>query len=259
MRRDVRELGGAWREFQRHTVTAPSEALARHVERYWAVTWEYERPYRQLVVPLPNVHLSFRDGRAELHGPSSSHAFRELAGAGSVFGVAFRPGMFRPFLGAPVSGLRDRVVDAATVFGPDLPEPEVDAVERFLLEHLKGMRPDTRAETSVPDTDPQADLAYRVVTAIADDTGVTRIDEIARRFGLSVRGVQRLFADYVGIGPKWVVRRYRLHEITERLAEDADIDWAALAAALGYADQAHLSRDFRKIFGEPPTHYAQRY
>lgn len=263
MRRDVRELGGAWREFQRHTFTAPSDTLARYVERYWAVTWEYERPYRQLVVPLPNVHLTFRDGRAELHGPSSSHAFRELAGTGSVFGVAFRPGMFRAFLGAPVAGLRDRVVDAATVFGPDLPEPEVDAVEWFLLAHLTGRRSDTPrkadTETSVPDTDPQADLAYRVVTAIADDTGMTRVDEIARRFGMSVRGLQRLFADCVGLGPKWVVRRYRLHEITELLAEGAEIDWAALAADLGYADQAHLSRDFRKIFGEPPTSYAQRY
>ncbi|MGY0497852.1 helix-turn-helix domain-containing protein [Nocardia sp. FBN12] len=55
------------------------------------------------------------------------------------------------------------------------------------------------------------------------------------------------------------MRRYRLHEVTERLADGVEIDWAALAAALGYADQAHLSRDFRTIFGEPPTRYAQRY
>ncbi|MFD3747009.1 helix-turn-helix domain-containing protein [Nocardia sp. NPDC058633] len=88
---------------------------------------------------------------------------------------------------------------------------------------------------------------------------MTRVDALAQRFGLSMRGMQRLFAEYVGVGPKWVVRRYRLHEVTERLAHGAEIDWAALAAELGYADQAHLSRDFRAIFGEPPTRYAQRY
>jgi AraC-like DNA-binding protein len=71
--------------------------------------------------------------------------------------------------------------------------------------------------------------------------------------------LQRLFADYVGIGPKWVIRRFRLHEVTERLAAGADIDWAALAAELGYADQAHFVRDFRAMFGEPPTWYAERY
>ncbi|MFC8385384.1 helix-turn-helix domain-containing protein [Nocardia sp. NPDC057272] len=47
--------------------------------------------------------------------------------------------------------------------------------------------------------------------------------------------------------------------VTERLADGVEIDWAVFAADLGYADQPHLSRDFRKIFGEPPTHYAQRY
>ncbi|WP_218717304.1 AraC family transcriptional regulator [Nocardia sp. MH4] len=247
MERDPRELGGAWRAAQQHTFADPSGEPARYVARYWSVTWEYERPYRQLVVPLPNVHLSLRDGRAEVHGPSSSHVYRELSGAGSVFGVAFRPGMFRPFLGGPVAELRDRTVDAATVFGRELPvAADVDSVERFLVERL-------------PAPDPQAELAARVVDAIAGDIEVTRVEAIADRFGLSVRGLQRMFAEYVGLGPKWVVRRYRLHEITERLAGGVVIDWAATAADLGYADQAHLSRDFRRIFGEPPTRYAQRY
>jgi AraC-like DNA-binding protein len=74
-----------------------------------------------------------------------------------------------------------------------------------------------------------------------------------------VRGVQRLFAEYVGIGPKWVIRRYRLHEVTERMAAGGEIDWAALAADLGYADQGHFIRDFKNMFGEPPTWYARRY
>ncbi|MEV6219143.1 helix-turn-helix domain-containing protein [Nocardia sp. NPDC051833] len=247
MERDPRELGGAWRAAQRHTFAEPSGEPARYVARYWSVTWEYERPYRQLVVPLPNVHLSFRDGRAEVHGPSSAHVYRELSGTGSVFGVAFRPGMFRPFLGGPVARLRDRTIDATAVFGAALPTiADVDTVERFLRAHLPG-------------PDPRADLAARVVAAIAQDIEVTRVETIADRFGLSVRGLQRLFAEYVGLGPKWVVRRYRLHEITERLAGGTEIDWAGTAAELGYADQAHLSRDFRRIFGEPPTRYAQRY
>lgn len=67
------------------------------------------------------------------------------------------------------------------------------------------------------------------------------------------------FAEHVGIGPKWVIRRYRLHEVTERMAAGADLDWAALAAELGYADQAHLARDFKALFGEPLTHYAERW
>jgi transcriptional regulator GlxA family with amidase domain len=43
---------------------------------------------------------------------------------------------------------------------------------------------------------------------------VTRVERLAGELGLSMRGLQRLFAEYVGIGPKWVIRRYRLHEVT---------------------------------------------
>jgi AraC-like DNA-binding protein len=56
-----------------------------------------------------------------------------------------------------------------------------------------------------------------------------------------------------------VIRRYRLHEVTERMARGETADWARLAAELGYADQAHLTRDFTSLFGEPPTAYARRY
>ena len=82
---------------------------------------------------------------------------------------------------------------------------------------------------------------------------------LAGELGLSKRGLQRLFAEYVGIGPKWVIRRYRLHEVTARMAAGGAIDWAVLAADLGYADQGHFIRDFKSMFGGPPTWYALRY
>ena len=98
-----------------------------------------------------------------------------------------------------------------------------------------------------------------MVDLIQRDPSVARVDALAAAVSTSVRSLQRLFAEHVGVGPKWVIRRYRLHEITERMSEGIGIDWAALAADLGYADQAHLTRDFTDLFGEPPTAYARRY
>jgi AraC-like DNA-binding protein len=91
------------------------------------------------------------------------------------------------------------------------------------------------------------------------DRGTTRVDRLAARCDTGVRRLQRLFAEHVGVGPRWVIRRYRLREVTERLETGDTVDWAGLAAELGHADQAHLSRDVRALFGEPPTHYARRY
>lgn len=247
MARDVRELGSAWRRYQRHAYPNPSPDLARYVARYWVVSWHYREPYRQKIVPYPNVQLTLSDGDATVHGPTAGYRIKVLDGTGGVFGVEFRSGCFRPFLGRSVSSLAERSVDAREIFGPDLPEsPDVPVVEEFLRARL-------------PEPDPRADQAARIVETIVAEPGITRVDLLADRAGLSVRAMQRLFAEYVGIGPKWVIRRYRLHEVTERLAAGGSIDWAALAIELGYADQAHFVRDFRAMFGESPTWYARRY
>lgn len=225
----------------------PSTDLAGLVARYWVVEWRYDRPYRQLIVPYPNVHLSFVDGRpAEVHGVSSGHVFKELDGTGRVFGVAFHPGVFRPFLGGPVQSITDRSIPAATVFDGLPGHPDVPAVEDVLRRNL-------------PEPDPRARQAADVVNLIVEDPRMTRVDVLADEVGSSVRQLQRLFAEHVGVGPKWVIRRYRLREVTERMEAGGRIDWAALAADLGYADQPHFVRDFTAMFGETPTRYAERY
>jgi AraC-like DNA-binding protein len=247
VQRDARELGSAWTRSQRHAFPEPSPELAPYVARYWVVHWDYAEPYRQKIVPYPNVQLTFHGGEAHVNGVVSGHQTKVLDGVGSVFGVAFRPGVFRPFLGRSVSTISDRVLDATDVFGPDLPTTvDVPTVERLLLDRL-------------PAPDPKAFAAADAVDLVATDPDVTRVETLADAVGASVRGLQRLFAEHVGIGPKWVIRRYRLHEVTQRMAAGGEIDWAALAADLGYADQGHFIRDFRAMFGETPTHYAARY
>ncbi|MBE1487458.1 helix-turn-helix domain-containing protein [Plantactinospora soyae] len=247
MARDVRELAGAWTKYQRHAFPEPSPALAPYVELYWVVSWEYAEPYRQLIVPYPRVHLTFRNGRATVQGVSSRHEIRVLAGVDGVLGVAFRPGCFRPFLGASVSSITDRALDAAEIFPGEFPDPlDVPTVERYLLSRR-------------PEPDARAESVAEIVATIAANPTINRVDALADDLGMTVRGLQRLFAEYVGIGPKWVIRRYRLREVTERLERGEPVDWATLAAELGYADQAHFARDFKKMFGESPTWYAERY
>jgi AraC-like DNA-binding protein len=82
-----------------------------------------------------------------------------------------------------------------------------------------------------------------------------RVAEVAARHHVSERTLQRLFAAYVGIGPKWVLQRYRLHEAVEQLQARREIDWARLALELGYYDQAHFTRDFRSLVGRTPAQY----
>jgi AraC-like DNA-binding protein len=257
--RDAREVRGAWASFQRHAYLDPDADLAPFVSHYWFAAWNLigQAPYRQLIVPAPHVHLSFLYATPALvRGVHRRHLFRVLEGEGRVFGVAFRPGCFRPFLGYRVSAITDRSVDARQVFGPDVPECALAeateeaamarVVQRFLRAHL-------------PRRDPAADDVAGIVARIAAEPELTRVDTLADTVGTGVRRLQRLFAEHVGVGPKWVIRRYRLSEVTDRLGKGEVIDWTRLAAELGYADQAHFTRDFRAMVGESPTRYAERY
>ncbi|RFU82844.1 AraC family transcriptional regulator [Streptomyces triticagri] len=135
--------------------------------------------------------------------------------------------------------------DAALVLDPEDDQARVAALDAFLL--ARG-----------PTPDPRADLAVELAERIRSESTALRVGTLARDAGLSVRSLQRLFAAYVGVGPKWVVLRHRIHQALEHAESAADVDWAALAADLGYADQAHLVRDFTATVGVPPTAYAPR-
>jgi AraC-like DNA-binding protein len=63
-------------------------------------------------------------------------------------------------------------------------------------------------------------------------------------------------AAHVGIGPKWVINRNRMHEAIVRVQAGNAVSWAALAQELGYFDQAHFITDFRKLVGETPSSFA---
>lgn len=98
-----------------------------------------------------------------------------------------------------------------------------------------------------------ADLVERV----EEDTSLVRAEQLADLAGVSLRTLQRRFHTHVGIGPKWVVQRCRLLDVTSAAHGGVDVDWADLAHRLGYADQSHLIRAFTRLVGHPPAAYAR--
>ncbi|MGH8776520.1 MAG: helix-turn-helix domain-containing protein [Jiangellaceae bacterium] len=90
------------------------------------------------------------------------------------------------------------------------------------------------------------------------DRSLGRVGQVAARFDLPVWRLQRLFAEHVGVTPKWVLMRSRLHDATDAVADEMQPDWARLAAELGYYDQAHLIRAFKAAIGMTPVEYVRR-
>ena len=107
----------------------------------------------------------------------------------------------------------------------------------------------------MPEADPNVARAGKLVERILSEPEIRTVDDLSRRTGTSARSLQRLFGEYVGASPKWVIRRYRLHELIEKFNSGATLNWAQLALDLGYFDQAHLINDFKKIVGLSPVEY----
>jgi AraC-like DNA-binding protein len=238
----------------------PSAALAPFVDFFWIIRWDLcgQPAHEQTILPHPNVNLAFEASGAGIYGVDTKLFVRVLTGRGQALGVRFRAGCFRPFWQAPISQLSDRVVPAARLFGSRA-EGTRQAIMRAGADGDAEMVAHAEALlcSVLPEPDPAAEQAATLVARITDDPALRRVDQLSAASGISVRGLQRLFADYVGVGPKWVMRRARLHEAAARADSGELIDWAGLAADLGYADQAHLTRDFTAILGVPPARYAQ--
>jgi AraC-like DNA-binding protein len=232
----------------------PSDDLRDVIDRHWIVRWDLRGrpPFRQAILPHPCVHVVFEPSGPAVYGIADGQTSHLLEGAGEAVGVKFLPGAFSPFSALPAVELTGRVVSFAEALGPDAealeragpsPEERIAAVEAFLRAHR-------------PPPDPAVETVVAAAATMREGPAELRVADVAARHGLSMRTLQRLFLAHVGVSPKWVLQRYRLHEAAERIAAGEARDLATLALDLGYFDQAHFGNDFRRYVGVPPAAYA---
>jgi AraC-like DNA-binding protein len=118
-------------------------------------------------------------------------------------------------------------------------DERVELSNRFLLAHRA--EPDSRVR-----------LLQAAVEAIDDAGGNLRIDDLARRLGVSPGTLRRHFAA-LGMSPKRFSSVLRFRRAHEYLSTTPGANWTDAVARFGYADQAHFVRDCRRFSGAPPT------
>jgi AraC-like DNA-binding protein len=240
-------MTGYWRYW-------PSAEFAPYVEHYWTVEWDLPQPELRETLPYPSAHIILEPGVAQLGGVNTARFSRMLAGKSRVLGVKFRPGGLRPFVKQPVAAFTDKVFALQDVFG----EAARNLDQRVLV-HADHHAAIAVIESFLHDLQPRWDdaiaLVGRIAERIANDREVKKVEQIVDTFDVSMRKLQRLFSEYVGVSPKWMIRRYRLQEAAQRLASATEVEWPAIALDLGYSDQAHFIREFKKLIGKSPAEY----
>lgn len=246
---------------------APEPELARLVDWHWVITWDLPpgASYTQVVVPHPCGNIVAEADIFAAHAMPAGLFERTLVGSGGVVGTKLRPGALRALAGLPDAGRRGLALPAHAFLGPTAPDAGAAAVAEAVagrpesaVEHLTPLLREAAQRNRTAAGDDALGRVAEAFAALRDLGPAEPVTRLATVLGVTPRSLQRLFAEWVGVGPKWVLLRHRVHLAAELLAHDPGRDLAGLAAEVGYYDQAHFSTDFARATGSTPAAYARR-
>jgi AraC-like DNA-binding protein len=229
---------------------APAPALAPHLVCVWSqVIGPAEGPHRHRVLPDGCADLVWIGSAAPIvAGPATRPALVALAPRTVLIGVRLRPGAVPRVLGLPACELADRDTPLADLWRGDCTQASaapslavgLAAAQSALLARL--------ADAGPPDP------LVGAATAWLARRPAGRIEALAALLEIGERQLRRRFAAAVGYGPKTFQRVLRLQRVLALAGQGPrrDVPLAGLAAAAGYADQAHMSREVQALTGRSP-------
>lgn len=257
---------------------APSADLAPFVKTIWLsddtlVTAPPHGPLREFALPTGHTHLAIRlsddplrlfddsddaVGRVLSHavvgGARASHYVRDVSKPVHAVGAQLLPGATSALFGVPEDALAGR----HTAFEDLVGRTAVETMRsRLVAERSPHARLDLFEAMLRARVRAACAIHPAVAHALARLEGTSSIATVAEESGYSHRRFIALFRGAVGLTPKVFVRVQRFERALALRARRPGIGWASLAASMGYADQAHFTRDFREFAGVTPTYYAR--
>lgn len=196
-----------------------------------------------------DVVIMVRDHEVKslVYGTTTARSDLPLELGSHYLGIRFRPGQSRHFLNATASELTDGSESAQGLLRFELASiPELipsgdvfrrlnEVLERFVIKH-----PPTR--TKIDD----------VIQFVEVAKGIVQIRDAASLFGKCNRQFQRVFLETVGINPKLFSMIMRFHHAST-LITSSSLSLSRISAECGYADQSHMTHEFKRLASKPPT------
>jgi AraC-like DNA-binding protein len=233
----------------------PAAELQSLVEQFWLVDWDLrgQAEHIQQNLPDPNMHLVINRNGAKVLGPVSKKYAFKMQGQGRIIGIKFKLGVLVKRLSCSIEQAVDQEFAASDVFQEmsqsfctrilqeDNDQAVVDSLSNLLAHYL-------------PQPTPTLINAQSLAEHIKIHHHINQVSVLADLSQHSVRNIQRLFKGYIGLSPKWLIRKYRLHQALA-LLDNQQLSLAQLAIDLDYADQSHLIKDFNDFLDVTPKQY----
>lgn len=248
-----------FKQHAEHLTFLPRKMLRDYIEHFWLISWELPdgKGHKQSVIPHPNTHISFLKNSSHIQGVHKKKYTHTLEGSGNIIGIKFKPAGFYPFAqraGITMNAICNKRVDIDSIFNIHTGQVEQHVLALSVPEDkISYLEAKLFGEKIIDDK--QVKLLNAVVEQIKCDKEIMQVKDISQTFGIESRQLQRLFSKYIGLTPKWIINRYRMHDAIFDIESKKKIDWAHLAIQLGYYDQSHFSKDFKALIGLAPKEY----
>lgn len=173
-----------------------------------------------------------------------------ISGTLRLFYIQLQPGVLHSWSGRDMGALTDGCLDAHVVFGAERVEALLAALQEASNAAAQFTAADAWiADLPVPVPDGVTTVAQRIRDAGGDTVALGPAD------GLSPRQFHRRFVRQIGVPPKLYARLCRLAAVVDMHAAEPALSWTELAHAGGFADQSHLTREFRAVAGTAPSRF----
>jgi AraC-like DNA-binding protein len=250
----------------------PCAALASHVEKLWYCNGHQAVDGMDRALPDGRFQLAFSLAEGPISaltdptgqgggvapslliGIRSRFGIIDTAKLRSAMGVVFRPGGMHAFLKMPADAFHDKNVSLDLVWGSmvgtlhDRLRSANDPARKFqILEVALLSRISERVQLSTA-------VRYALLES-SRRPQIPRVRELAHQAGLSRRRFAQLFREQIGLPPKLYCRVQRFQNALRQVRSGSSVDWAQLALAVGYCDQAHMAHEFRYFSGLSPSAY----
>lgn len=231
-------------------------SIWRHIEAYNAAVVPGTVPanvYACLnVITNGNVKICGISGeslpRIFLTGPFTAPVKTFASAPLNSLSIVFQPWLLQSWFDLDVGNVGNMVnaiIDAAYV--PRLADPVIVAALQSATSQPSLLEL-TLKILSVPQSDSGHEASIMANVLLETQS----ISETASRYGISVRQLERRFARNFGLSPKEWLRVKRFEGSLVKLANDKE-SLANVAADAGYADQSHMTRDYRRATGFTPS------
>jgi AraC-like DNA-binding protein len=240
----VSQFAGISREW------APHASLRGHVSCMWINDLSGSRSECLQVVPDGCVDIVWAGETLCIAGPDTKPVLARMPSGALVVGVRFHPGAACAWLGQPLDEIVNVRVPLTDFWGDDatrlLDRAAAGRSAKQLAEDLEAFLLGRVATVGLVDR--QIAFLRRAAGDNCAPAGL-RHHQLAAHVGLSERTLRRRFLDAFGYGFKTLNRVLRFQRLFQLALRSEDQNLADMAAHVGYADQAHMTREVRRMSG----------